>query len=447
MLIYENEEFILEQIERNGRVCLKRKGKRSNIVNFIDQIDQVKKDGTKIIMPLDHHIVDMIGQKLRAGEAYHDVWVFYEGNDSEVELEALLDPNNKSESEHRYTSTGIKFWKHRDSMESYRDKTGKSVISTHISPEGKCNLRCGYCAVTYRKVFNSLSMDIIKDYVQKLKTRGLKACITTGGGEPLMYKYVNEYFEFLLNEGMEIGLITNGTQWHRLDPDIIKRFSWVRVSVNIFKDWEEKITVPLEHLGENTIVGMSMVYTSEHEATKDLPLLEQQNILQRVKVLADKYHVQYVRILPNCLLTQKNLLIQHKALGKAIEAVGDDRFFHQKKVHRAPNQCKCHQSFFRPYLSEEVWTETGIPGTVFPCDSIVLNEGVEHFDAKRFGLCSPDKILDYMDHKIPQRFDATKNCRGCVFSNNIDMLSAYIYKGEEQFDKYEKVDLLHENFI
>ncbi len=443
MLIYENEEFTLEKIERNGRVCLKRKGKRSNIVNFIDQIDQVKKDGTKIIMPLDHHIVDMIGQKLRAGEAYHDVWVFYEGNDSEAELEALLDPDNKSESEHRYTSTGIKFWKHRGSMESYRDKTGHSIISTHISPEGKCNLRCPYCAVTYRKSFNSLSLDTIKDYLDKLQSRGLKAVILTGGGEPTLYDKFNELIQEVINRNLQIGMITNGINWKKVDLNLLKYFSWLRISVNIFKDWEEKITIPIEHLGEQTVVGMSMVYTSEHEATKDL----QQNILQRVKALADKYHVQYVRILPNCLLTQKNLLIQHKALSKAIEAIGDNRFFHQKKVHRAPSQCKCHQSFFRCYLSEEIWPETGKPGTVFPCDSIVLNEGVEHFDAKRFGLCSPDKILDYMDHKIPQRFDATKNCGGCVFSNNIDMLSAYIYKGEEQFDKYEKVDLLHENFI
>ena len=42
-------------------------------------IDQIKKDGTKVTLSLDHHLIDMIEQRLKAGEAYHDVWVFYEG--------------------------------------------------------------------------------------------------------------------------------------------------------------------------------------------------------------------------------------------------------------------------------------------------------------------------------------------------------------------------------
>jgi hypothetical protein len=50
----------------------------------------------------------------------------------------------KSEKEHLFTSTGIKFWRHKDQMESYVNKTGKTIISTHISPEGACNLKCSY---------------------------------------------------------------------------------------------------------------------------------------------------------------------------------------------------------------------------------------------------------------------------------------------------------------
>ena len=56
-----------------------------------------------------------------------------------------------------------------------------TVISTHISTEGACNLKCLYCSVTYRDTHSRIDMDTIKDYVTKLKTRGLKAVILTGG--------------------------------------------------------------------------------------------------------------------------------------------------------------------------------------------------------------------------------------------------------------------------
>jgi hypothetical protein len=41
----------------------------------------------------------------------------------------------KSEMEHKYTSTGIKFWRHKTQMDSYKLNLPNSVISTHISPE------------------------------------------------------------------------------------------------------------------------------------------------------------------------------------------------------------------------------------------------------------------------------------------------------------------------
>ncbi len=446
MIVFENDNFTLEEVQRKDILCLKRTSKRSHIVNFIDHVDIIYEDGQRIAHQLNNGLIDIIIEKLNAGENYHDVWVFYDGKDTELSLMKFLDPNNKSAKEHKFTSTGIKWWKHRGALESYKHGTGKTVVSTHISPEGRCNLKCPYCSVTYRLMTNKLSMDTIEDYIKKLKTRGLKAVITTGGGEPLLYPKINEYFQFLLSQDLQIGLITNGTQWKRLDPDIIKRLTWARVSVNIFEGWEEKIKVPMEHLGEHTTIGFSFVYTSEHESTPG-ENINQLEILKKVKALADRYNVQYVRLLPNCMLTQKNLLIQHKALAAVIKELDDDRFFHQKKIHEAPSQFKCHQSFFRPYLSEEPWHTTEVPGTVFPCDSIVLNKGVEHFAVQKYGLCSPDKILDYLDGKIKQRFDATRDCTGCVFCNNIKMLDDYVKIGVDQFEQYENEEMLHENFI
>ena len=75
----------------------------------------------------------------------------------------------KTPEEHKYTSTGIKFWRHPEQMNNYKEGNPNTVISTHISPEGACNLTCAYCSVTYRDTHSRIEMDVIKDYVTKLQ--------------------------------------------------------------------------------------------------------------------------------------------------------------------------------------------------------------------------------------------------------------------------------------
>ena len=143
----------------------------------------------------------------------------------------------KSEQEHKFTSTGIKFWRHSTQMLNYQSMNPKTVISTHISPEGACNLSCPYCSVTYRKTHMRIPFEKIQHYIWDLKTVGLKAVILTGGGEPTSYKQFNDLVRFIKSENLSVALITNGTLTRRIDDDVLKMFSWVRVSVNMFNDW------------------------------------------------------------------------------------------------------------------------------------------------------------------------------------------------------------------
>ena len=136
--------------------------------------------------------------------------------------------------ERSFTSTGEKFWCHRSQMESYRDSTGKTVISTHISPTGQCNLTCEYCSVSKRTKYVHIEFKTMQRYVSLLKSRGLKAVILTGGGEPTLYSQFNELVRWIRNDmGLSVALITNGTTSSRIDDDVMRLFSWIRVSVLI----------------------------------------------------------------------------------------------------------------------------------------------------------------------------------------------------------------------
>lgn len=338
--------------------------------------------------------------------------------------------------ETRFTSTGSKFWLHREAMESYKAGTGRSVISTHVSPEGRCNLTCDYCSVKERKLHARIELPRIQAYLTALQGRGLKAVILTGGGEPTLYPDFNALGEWALDAGLELALISNGTQFKRVSDRIMRGLSWLRVSMNKFKDWSKKVEIPMDRVGPQTTVGLSVCYFGDN---KDPAFLTE------VGHKAHDADVKYVRVLPNCMLPQALLLKEHDELDVLFAGMtGGSRFFHQFKVHGAPGCAKCHQSHFRPYLSEAIDPVTGRPGLVFPCDSVVLNDESNRFRPK-WALCAPEEVLDYLDGKIPQPFDAREACSGCVFTRSVDMLDRYVAGGEEHFDA--AADAPHANFV
>lgn len=331
----------------------------------------------------------------------------------------------KTEEEHKFTSTGIKFWRHKSQLESYIEGTGKTVISTHLSPEGSCNLRCPYCSVSKRERHNRIKLDTIKDYILKLKSRGLKAVILTGGGEPTIYPQFNELVRWLKqDQNLSVALITNGTMIHNVEQEVWDMFSWVRVSLNFVENFKEKIKFPKI----KGVLGCSMVYIGQ---TKEQ--------FEEISEFTKNTGVKYIRVLPNCLLEQGDLLAEHQKIRDLLDQLEDKRFFHQFKIHGTPCSSTCHQAYFRPYLSEVDG------GTLYPCDSLVLNDSCQHF-AEEYAICKAADVLDFMDGKIKMNFDATKLCEGCVFTDNIKLLDDWKLSGVNRFEEF-KEELMHEEFV
>jgi len=416
-----------------------RKNDRNKITNKIDHIQYFDKDNNCSLVKIDESVLTKIVEKIHTTNNYASYFVFFEKDIPSLTGYTIRE---KSDSEHAFTSTGIKFWRHQEQMENYKVGNTNTIISTHISPEGACNLKCPYCSVTYRKNVNRIELDVIKDYVMKLKTRGLKAVILTGGGEPTLYKHFNELVEWIKNENLSVALITNGTNDKLVDDDVWGMFSWVRVSVNLFEGWENRIFVPTNLLSKDCILGMSHVFTVEHEKIQDHTVIE---YFKKISTLATKLNAKYIRVLPNCLLEQEILIKVHEGLDSVFKELNDDRFFHQYKFHDAPKATICHQSYFRPYLSEEPFHKTGKPGTVYPCDSVVLNSSITHF-AEKYQLCHAKDILDYIDKKLSHKFTPCVDCKGCVFTDNVNMLDDWKNDKINRFDEF-KTPLRHEEFV
>ncbi len=320
-----------------------------------------------------------------------------------------------SNQEHKYTSTGAKFWRHRPQMESYREGTGHTVISTHISPTSKCNLSCSYCSVAKRNRHFQIKLPVIQDYITKLKSRGLKAVTITGGGEPLLYPHFNQLVKWLKDEGLRIALITNGTLCDKVTT--WEAFDWVRVSIT-----SGEINLP----DIPGVVGCSVIYEDGLQFSE-------------IEKVAKHLGAKYVRVLPNCLLKGEEFQEQHNKIDWWLKGRNNPLFFHQNKFHRQPRPPICHQAFFRPYLSEIDG------GLVFPCDSVVLNDASGYFDRK-YALCRPEWILEFLNRNMWWSFSPNRDCAGCVFTDTVNMLGQWKKGKIDRFNEFPE-PLMHEEFV
>src|SRR5690606_16306468 len=96
-------------------------------------------------------------------------------------------------------------------------------------------------------------------------------------------------------QGLDLALITNGTQFKRVSDAVLNGLSWVRVSMNKFKKWEELITLPVERLGAKTTFGLSVCHSGDNKDP---------GFLRGVAAFAERHAVSYVRVLPDCMLPQ-----------------------------------------------------------------------------------------------------------------------------------------------
>lgn len=314
--------------------------------------------------------------------------------------------------EREFTSTGEKLLYHRDAINSLRAKRNHPIV-LHIMPTELCNLKCVFCSVAQRgaegKLCPDLMMEQIRSVIGALKPMGLKAVILSGGGEPTIYPQINELLEYLHSEGLEIGMITNGTTLsERIKPENFDLLTWIRISINSL-DYRPDIMIPKLN-SEKTTLGFSYIW---NPLTTEKTL---NRIKEKIKDASATNNVAYVRLLPDCNLSTEKLEEAHVALRAIAEKLGKP-FFHQYKTHATPPEC--HLGRVHPVFYTD--------GYIYPCDSLVLNSPEDdkrfHHD---FALCRWDEVKDFYSQEIKGSLLDTKKCHHCVFARQNLLLSEII---------------------
>lgn len=103
-------------------------------------------------------------------------------------------------------------------------------VHIQLNPINLCNLNCPFCSCDSRNRNEKLSYKDIKTIMVKAKNCGCKAVTITGGGEPLLHPKINSIINFINSLDIKIGLVTNGTQLHKLSDESINHLTWCRIS-------------------------------------------------------------------------------------------------------------------------------------------------------------------------------------------------------------------------
>jgi len=121
--------------DNNEGYLIERVADRARIRNYVAQYEYINKEGESTLFSMTEEKGYEILERMQSGMAYASCYIFYE-DEAPNETDLTI-----SDIEHQYTSTGIKFWRHQEQMLNYKNDDPSTVISTHISPEGACNLK------------------------------------------------------------------------------------------------------------------------------------------------------------------------------------------------------------------------------------------------------------------------------------------------------------------
>jgi len=140
----------------------------------------------------------------------------------------------------------IKIFRHKEKLDAIARGEVTPPIYVRIKPTSVCNHSCYYCSYRnptdndihisdLRANFNSrdqIPEDIMMALIDDLAEMKVKAVTFSGGGEPLVYPYIEEALRRIIAAGIDLSIITNGHLLNGEKAQLLARAKWVRISMD-----------------------------------------------------------------------------------------------------------------------------------------------------------------------------------------------------------------------
>jgi len=240
-----------------------------------------------------------------------------------------------------YTSNIAKLFKHMDKLQALQN--GKvSPIMVHVIPTHKCQLNCLHCCFKNRENrYADMSLDVWKTAIDQLYKIGVNSLEFTGGGDPMMWPYINEASNFSYDMGFSMGMITNGIGIANIKN--WNQFDWVRVSLNTL-DYRDTLDIELVKKSD---VDVSFCYIWNELSNKKIDkIIEFAN-----------YHKIPCRLAPDCITSLDKIQDQINHIKLVLESFKDNKYVllsdFNIDLYRENNDCRIHM--IKPCLYLDGW--------------------------------------------------------------------------------------------
>lgn len=335
---------------------------------------------------------------------------------------------------------------------------GEEVRPIHIRVgiTNVCNIRCKFCNFHSENEKDFYDTFDFKDKIEtekllkffsEFKKDGGLAVTFCGSGEPTVHEGYKKICYELEEDGLKIGLITNGILFK--DEEIIeciaKTHTWVRVGMNAgCTKTHAYITQSSEENFTNILKGIK--YLKENHKKEDFKIganfvitLDNCEEIEMAAEVAKKSGADYIRFEPefytelahDTIYQKIDIIIEKLNAAKKLE---DDQFqVSIPKMDRGPmSKTDIVEGDFRTCHYSHFVTALGADGYIYPCPQIHLGE--------RYRMGNPI-LKGYTEWKNSgeqnqwwkEHYDRTEFCKTCFYRPQNELLEG-LKNGNIDFD-------------
>jgi MoaA/NifB/PqqE/SkfB family radical SAM enzyme len=295
----------------------------------------------------------------------------------------------------QFTSNTSKLVQHLDKLQGLKNGV-ISPVMVHVAPVNVCNLDCPYCCYGGRTLGDSLTLDQVISAQTQFRQLGTLGLEYTGGGEPTLFKQLNEATDHAKDIGYKIGLITNAIKFDWFDR--FDKLEWMRASLHGFNEHKEarierNVAKALEKNPDLTVSAV-YIWTKGSE-----------DVFPKVAEFVNKYKIP-TRITPDLTLGKQSIDFMMGYVGDYVKKYGDEyAFLSDFNVQTDRKHDHCYQHMLKPFVFPDGW--------VYPCPSVGLVPEQFKNVGNPLRVC---KIEDILEHYSQGAYMRKHDCSFCKYS-------------------------------
>lgn len=305
----------------------------------------------------------------------------------------------------------------------------KEIVPIHLqlNPTNKCNFSCPICSCSSRDRTMELKNTKILKFMELFQKLGGESVTITGGGEPFMHKQMYSIVEAILSLGIKVGIVSNGTMWHKPNRILNSHFddvTWIRVSssddlrhelIKNGKDLDWWIQKQCEMVN-----GYPSIDWAFSHVVTSMPDYE---LIARLVDIANDLSFTHVRLVSDIFKAQtiSGIMLSVQSYLDASE-VDDKKVNYQDRADYTKGVNPCLISLLKPVVAAD--------GNLYPCCGVqyALPNPMRDYE-KSMAMGSMDNLEEMVKQ---QKFFDGSRCVKCYYNHYNDALDVLLNGVEHQ---------------